>query len=130
MTYSEHIDGPRLTEIRNGQVWREYPDRSERVELPPRWTDEPFADLDLPDAVGDEEGNPTGPTTTAEMLYRQGIRTVGEFRKWLEGAEIVRCSRVGPHGDSMVSCSAIRVRSLVERLSGQEAERDRVVGAR
>ena len=128
MTYSEHIDGPRLTEIHNGRVWREYPDHYERVDLPPRWTDEPFDDLTLPDAVGDDNGNPTGPTTTAEMLYRMGVHTVGDFLAWMDGAEIAGQSVVGPHGDSMVSCSIIRVRTLVDRLSSQEAERDRAVG--
>lgn len=120
--------GPPLTVWIGDVLCRQTPKGLERPALPPRWTDEPFADLTLPDAVGDGDGDLTGLTKTAELLYSLGVRTVGEFRKWLEGTEVVRLSRVGPHGDSMVSCSVIRVRSLVERLEGQEAERDRVVG--
>ena len=127
MNDHDESSGPRLSEIRDDGVWRQFPDGCRRITLPPRWTDTPFADLDLPDATGDHGANPTGPTTTAETLYQRGIHTVGEFRAWLAGAEITGQSVVGPHGDSMVSCSLIRVRSLIRRLSSQLAERDRAV---
>jgi hypothetical protein len=44
------------------------------------------------------------------------------------GSKASRVSYAGPHTGGMAACSAIRVRSLIERLSMQEAERDRVVG--